>query len=160
MSRISCRSMNIGMAGLFAELPLRDRQTLSGPRARREAAIPSRAGRAMRSLDDEGWLQGDALRDVVEIRRRRHHRPMDLGELFLAAAALDVDDVAQVLVPRRHRGIDPEEAAEVDVAFGLDLQLLDGDPAHRALCDVPHRHAGVEASRCSCGLANSLPPPS
>src|SRR5215469_11958984 len=144
MSRISCRSMNIGMAGLLAELPLRDRQTLSGPRARREAAIPSRAGRAMRSLDDESWFQGDALRDVVEIRRRRHHRLVHLGELFLAAAALDADDVAQILVARWYRGIDPEETAEVDVAFSLDLQLLDRDAAHCALRDVPNRHAGVE----------------
>jgi len=89
-------------------------------------------------------LQGDALRDVVEIWRRRHHRPMDLGELFLAAAALDSDDVAQVIVPRRYRRIDSKEAAEIDVAFGLDLQLLDGDPAHRALRNVSNRHAGVE----------------
>src|SRR5215469_14465686 len=137
MSRMSCRSMNIGIAGLLGELPLRDRHTLSGPRARRGAAIPSRAGRAMRSLDDEGGFQGDALRDVVEIRGCGHHRPMDLGERFLAAAALDADDIAQVLVPRRYRRIDPKEAAEVNVAFGLDLQLLDGDPAHCALRDVP-----------------------
>src|SRR4051794_30204420 len=69
---------------------------------------------------------------------------MDLGKLFLAAASLDADEVAQVLVPGRYRGVDPQKAAKVDVAFGLDLQLLDGDPAHRALRNVPHRHAGVE----------------
>src|SRR4051794_41515497 len=69
---------------------------------------------------------------------------MDLGKLFLAAASLDADEVAQVLVPGRYRGVDPQKAAKVDLAFGLDLQLLDGDPAHRALRDVPHGHAGIE----------------
>src|SRR6185369_3125823 len=69
---------------------------------------------------------------------------MDLGKLFFAAAPLDADDVPQVLVSRRHRGINSEEAAEIDLAFGLDLQLVDGDPAHSALRDVPHRHAGIE----------------
>src|SRR6476661_6543627 len=104
---MSCRSMKIGMAGLFQN---------GGPGGSGNAVPP---GCAMRLLDDERRLQGDALCDVVEIRRRRHYRLMDLGKVFLAAAPLDADDIAQVLVPRRHRWIEAEEAAEVDVTFGL-----------------------------------------
>jgi hypothetical protein len=50
---------------------------------------------------------------------------MDLGEPLLGAVTLDADGVAQALVARRNRGIDPEETPEVDLAFGLDLQLFD-----------------------------------
>src|SRR3984893_3688317 len=97
-----------------------------------------------RSLDHEGRFEGHGPGHVVEVGRGRHHRLVDLGELFLGAAAFDADDVAQVLVPRRHGGIDTEEAAEIDFAIGLDLQAFEGDSAHRALRYVPHRHAGVE----------------
>ena len=69
---------------------------------------------------------------------------MDLGELLLGAVTLDADGVAQALVARRHGGIDAEEAAQVDLAFGLDLQAFEGDPAHGALRHIAHRHAGVE----------------
>ena len=35
-------------------------------------------------------------------------------------------------------------AKKVDLTIGLDLQAFEGDPTHRALRYVPHRHAGVE----------------
>src|SRR5262249_28532424 len=88
---------------------------------------------ARRSLDDEGWFEGYGPGHVVEVGRGRHHRLVDLGELLLGAAAFDADGVAQVLVARRHGGIDPEEAAKVDLAIGLDLQTFEADTVHRAL---------------------------
>src|ERR1700736_3202506 len=97
-----------------------------------------------RSLDHEGRFEGHGPGHVVEVGRGRHHRLVDIGELLLSAATLDADDVAQVLVPRRHGGIDSEEAAEIDVTISLDLQAFEGDPAHCALRYVPHHHAGVE----------------
>ena len=44
---------------------------------------------------------------------------MDFGELLPGAVTLDTDDVAQVIVPSRHGGIDSEEAAKVDLTVGL-----------------------------------------
>src|SRR6185437_7723249 len=102
-------------------------------------AIPSR-----RSLDDESRIEGHGSRHVVEVGRRRHHRLVDLGELFLSAAALDADNVAQLFVARRHGRIDSKEAAEIDLPIGLDLQAFEGDSAHCALRDVPNHHAGIE----------------
>ena len=61
-----------------------------GARKRLSAAV---AGPNRRSLDDEGWLEGHGPGHVVEVGRGRHHRLVDLGELFLGAAALDADDV-------------------------------------------------------------------
>src|SRR3984893_7952533 len=97
-----------------------------------------------RSLDHEGRFEGHGPGHVVEVGRGRHHRLVDIGELLLSAATLDADNVAQVLVPRRHGGIDSEEAAEIDVTISLDLQAFEGDPAHCALRYIPHHHAGVE----------------
>jgi hypothetical protein len=77
-----------------------------------------------RLLDHQGGFQRHGVRDVVGIGRDRHHRLMDLGEPLLGAVTLDADGVAQALVARRNRGIDPEETPEVDLAFGLDLQLF------------------------------------
>src|SRR5262245_61878348 len=95
-------------------------------------------------LDHQGWFQRDGIRNVVDIGRVRHHRLMDLGELRLGAITLDADSGAQALVARRDRGIDPEETPEVDLAFGLDLQLFEGDPSDGALRHISHRHTGVE----------------
>src|SRR5262249_60390059 len=69
---------------------------------------------------------------------------VDFGELLLGAAAFDADDVVQLVVARRHGRIDSEEAVEVDFAIGFDLQAFEGDSPHRALRDIPYRHAGVE----------------
>ena len=66
------------------------------------------------------------------------------ANFLLGAATLDADGVAQLLVARRHGGIESEEATEIDLTVGLDLQAFEGDPAHRALRHVSHRHAGVE----------------
>ena len=72
-------------------------------------------------LDHQRGFQRHGVCDVVDIGRGRHHRRMDRGELLLGAVTLKADRVAQALVARRHSGIDPEEAPEVDLAFGLDL---------------------------------------
>src|SRR5258708_32227327 len=85
----------------------------------RRPLVCCRLAPSRRSLDDEGRFEGHGPGHVVKIGRGRHHRLVDLGELFLSAATLDADDVAQVFVPRRHGGIDSEEAAEVDLAIGL-----------------------------------------
>ena len=60
------------------------------------------------------------------------------------AAALDADNIAQLFVARRYGRIDAEEAAKIDLAVGLDLELFQRDPAHRTLRDVTHCHAGVK----------------
>src|SRR5215471_17285483 len=86
-----------------------------------------------RLLDHQSGFQCHGVYDVVKIGRGRHHRLMDLGELLLSAVTLEADSVAQALVPRRNIGIDPEKASEVDLAFGLDLELGEGDPADGAL---------------------------
>ena len=62
---------------------------------------------------------------VVEIGRGRHHRLVNLGKLLLGAVTLDAHLVAQVVVASRHRGIDAEEAPEVDLA--LTNRLSSGD---------------------------------
>src|SRR5204863_5806130 len=95
-------------------------------------------------LDNESRLERHWPGHIVEVGRSRHHRLVDLGELFLGAVALDADDIAQLLVARRHGGIDAEEAPQIDLAVGFDLQAFEGDPAHCALRDEPDRHAGVE----------------
>src|SRR4029077_18749579 len=71
---------------------------------------------------------------------------MDLSELLFGAVALDAHGVAEILVALRHSRIDPKEAAEVDLAVGLDREAFEGDPAHRPLRHVSDRHAGVERS--------------
>lgn len=81
---------------------------------------------------------------VIEIGRGRHPRRMDLGELRRGAVTLEADSVAQALVSRRHVGIDPEEASEVDLTFGLDLEVFEGDPSGRALRYLAPGQAGVE----------------
>src|SRR6476660_5651823 len=96
------------------------------------------------SLDDQGWFESHGPGHVVEVRRGCHNRLVDFGELLLGAATLDADGVAQVLVARRHGRIDPEKAAEIDLTAGLDRQAFEGDPAHRTLRHVSHRHAGIE----------------
>jgi hypothetical protein len=102
------------------------------------------AAASLRSLDDEGRFERHWPEHVVEVGRGRHHRRVDLRELLLGAATLDADGVAQVLVARRHGGIDPEEAAKVNLTIGLDLEIFERDPTHRALRRVSHDHAGVE----------------
>src|SRR3974390_150253 len=87
---------------------------------------PRRA--STRSLDDEGGLEVHGPGHVVEVGRGRHHCLVNLGKLLFVAAALDPDDVAQLLVAWWHGGIDPEEAAEVNVTVGLDLQLFQDNP--------------------------------
>src|SRR5712672_2992287 len=90
--------------------------------ARQSLVCGRLAGPSRRSLDNEGRFEGHGLGHVVEVGRGRHHRLVDLGELLLGAATLDANDVAQVLVARRHGGIDSKEAAEINLAIGLDLQ--------------------------------------
>src|SRR5262245_15651935 len=75
-----------------------------------------------RSLDDEGRFERHRPGDIVEIGRGRHYRLVDRGELLLGAAALDADAVTQRLVADRYRRIDAEEAAQIDVTVGLDLE--------------------------------------
>src|SRR5262249_35307294 len=97
-------------------------------------------------LDHQSWFQRHGICDVVEIGRGRHHHLMDLGELRRGAVTPEADRVTQALVPWRNIGIDPEEASEVDLAFGLDRELCEGDPADGALRHIAHGHAGIE--RC------------
>src|SRR5215471_7800876 len=95
-------------------------------------------------LDHQRWLQCHGVGDVVEIWRGRHHRRMDLGELLRGAVTAEANRVAQALVPRRHSRIDPQEASEVDLACGLDLELCEGDAADGALRHIAHSHASIE----------------
>ena len=69
---------------------------------------------------------------------------MDLGELLLCAVTFDVDGVAKVLVALCDSRIDSKEAAEVDLAVGLDREAFEGDSAYRALRNISNRHAGIE----------------
>ncbi len=74
------------------------------------------------SVAPKKMIVGDSLsrrRQVIEVRRRRHDRRMDLGDLLFRAAALDPGDVAQLLVAWRHNRIDSEKATEIDLASGL-----------------------------------------
>src|SRR5436190_686383 len=57
-----------------------------------------------RSPDNEGRSERHSPRHVVEVGRGRHHRLVNLREVLLGAATLDVDDVAQFLVACRHGG--------------------------------------------------------
>lgn len=98
----------------------------------------------LRSLDDQRRYESYGPRHVVEVGRGRHNRLVDFGELLLGAATLDADGVVQILVALRHRRIDPEKAAEIDLTVGLDCQALEGDSAHRALRRVSDRHTGIE----------------
>src|SRR6266699_3513093 len=97
-----------------------------------------------RSPDDQGRFEDHGPGQIVEIGRCRHYRLVDLCELLFCAVTLDADGVAEVLVALRHGRIDPEEAAEIDLAIGLDRQAFEGDSAHRALRHVSDCHAGVE----------------
>src|SRR5262245_55332172 len=90
--------------------------------ARRHAAL---TGECL--LDHQRRFQRHGVRNVEEVGRGRHYRLMDLFELLRGAITLDADGVAQALVARSDGGIDSEEASEVDFAFGLDLQMLEGD---------------------------------
>jgi hypothetical protein len=51
----------------------------------------------VRSFDDEDGFEVHEPGHVVEVGRGRHHRIVDFGELLLGAAALDADDVVQLL---------------------------------------------------------------
>src|SRR6516225_5417637 len=70
---------------------------------------------------------------------------MDLSKLLLGAVAFDADLVAKTFVTVCHGGIDAEKAPEVDLAFGLDHEALEGDPVHRALRHIADCHAGIES---------------
>src|SRR5438067_10020795 len=87
------------------------------PLVRGHVAVPG-----PRLLDDERRFEGHGPGHVVEVRRGRHHRFVDLGELLLGATAVNADDVLQILVALRHGWIDSEEAAQIDLAIGLDLK--------------------------------------
>jgi hypothetical protein len=90
-------------AGWSAATLCHDPRETSWKRGARQPPVCRRlAAPGRRSLDDEGRFEGHGPGHVVEIGRGCHHRLVDLGELFLSAATLDADDVAQVLVPRRH----------------------------------------------------------
>src|SRR6266480_5545283 len=162
MPRMSWRSIKIGMKASFCPSPARLRtfgqmfwfDVLSRPLASPSTPAGAKGGvaarlrppapRNRRSLDDERRVEGHRPRHVVEVGRGRHHGIVDFGELLSSAVTLDANGVAETLVTVRHIGIDAKEAAEIDLAFGLDSQAFEGDPAHRALRHVPHRHAGVE----------------
>ena len=101
------------------------------------------------------------LGHIVEIRRGRHHRFVDLGELLLGTATLDADDVAQSLVARPNGGIDSKEATEVDLTISFDLQAFEGDSRTAHCATYPTVIQALSAAnRCSCGLANWFDPPS
>ncbi len=60
------------------------------------------------------------------------------------AVALDPHGVLDRLVAGHHVVGDAEEAAQVELAGGLDLDLVQPDPAHRRAGDVADHDAGVE----------------
>src|SRR6266446_9208315 len=140
MSATWGNSDNIYSLGVLQPVTPRRHRRSKGRGSRWSAAAspPSR-----RSLDDEGRFEDHGPGHVVEVGRGRHHRLVDLGELFLSAATLDADDVAQVLVARRYGGIDSEEAAEINLAIGLDLQAFEGYLLYWALRYVPHHLSAV-----------------
>jgi hypothetical protein len=51
---------------------------------------------------------------------------VDLGELFFCAVTLDADGVAEIPVALQHGRIDSKEAAEIELAIGLDRQAFEG----------------------------------
>jgi hypothetical protein len=64
---------------------------------------------------------------------------VDFFELLPAAVSPNAHGVSQGFVTRRDVTVEAEETPEVDVAFGLDFQVLEVDPAHGALRHVaPH----------------------
>ena len=78
-------------------------------------------------FNDEMPLERDGGGQVEPVRRRGLNDLVDLFELLRRCAALDVDRIAQVVVASLHRGIDAEDAAKVDIAFGFDSQFLEFD---------------------------------
>src|SRR5215471_4989278 len=69
---------------------------------------------------------------------------MDLDELLFGPATFDAYDVFQAVVAGWHGRIESEKSPQVDLPLRLNLKLLKDDAAQRALCNVTHRHAGVE----------------
>ena len=74
-------------------------------------------------VDDEGGLQGHRARQVIDVGRGGHDGGVDFLDLLPGAVAADADRVAQRYVSRRDLGAQPEKAAEIDVALGLDRQM-------------------------------------
>src|ERR1700739_4161559 len=74
------------------------------------------------SLDHQSRDEAHGPRQIVEVGRGRHDSFVDLGELFSCGVTLDTNGVVELLVALRHCGIDPEKAAEVDLAVGLYRQ--------------------------------------
>src|SRR5690606_6050510 len=83
------------------------------------------------SADNELALEADRARDVEAVRRVAVDGLVDLLELLGRSVALHRHAVRQDVVTRLDRGLEAEEAADVDVALGLDAELLERDALHR-----------------------------
>src|SRR5215472_9302920 len=114
-----------------------------------------------RLLDGQRRCDLNRLADVVEVGRRRQNHVVDLAELLVRAVAFDHHGAAQLAIAGSDVGIEPKKAAQVDIAFGGDLQFLQCDALQCAKRCVADDHAGVEGSeQVFLRIGKAVPPPS
>src|SRR5262245_22067340 len=68
---------------------------------------------------------------------------MDLLKLLIRAIALDHHLALKLAIAGRHRLIEAKETAQVDIALGSDLQLLQCNALQRTECRITYDHAGI-----------------
>src|SRR5215831_11578631 len=71
---------------------------------------------------------------------------MDLLKLLIRAIALDHYLALKLAIAGRHRLIEAKKTAQVDIAFGGNLKLLQCDALQRTECGIADDHAGVHRS--------------
>src|SRR5262249_19292811 len=99
---------------------------------------------SFRLLDLELRVDPDGPRHVEIIRRRPDHVLVYLAKLLVSPVALEPHRVAERLVARAHVRVDAEEAPQIQLARGFDLDLLERDALHGGLGDVADRDAGIQ----------------
>src|SRR5262249_25238080 len=80
-----------------------------------------------RLFDCQLRREANGASDIVEVGRCRQDHIVDLAELLLCSVSLDHYRSAQLAIAGCDSRIEPKEAAQVDLAFGCDLQLLQYD---------------------------------
>src|SRR5690348_8818967 len=114
---------------------------VGSPGARGEGRVRARGSP---SADVERSGDPDRTADVEVIGRGLHHRLVDLLEVAGRAVALDVDDIFDLLVARSDLVAEAEEAAQVELTAGLDLETVELDAPERRARDIANGDAGVE----------------
>src|SRR5262249_5864879 len=108
----------------------------------RGIAVHGGSLRPVLCADNQTCLQGDRGAEIEVVRRGGHHGAVDFLELLRRPAALDVNSVAEVVVTRFDRRVNPQETAQVDIPFRLNAQLLELDAFMSAPGAVADDHAG------------------